>query len=209
MLSLSTLLEGKMRPVRPETGGYHHGNLRESLIQAALDELAESGSADISLRKVANRAGVSSAAPYRHFKTRESLLYALSEHGFMLLNREMAAAVGNHPSRPWKQLLSLSEAYLSMAERQSAFFRIMFGPYSEADPDLDKAGVPRACDDSYAGLVAIFRKAIADGHFHKGPAESMALTYWAMLHGFSSLMIEGKLDGIRAKKGESLIPTLQ
>ena len=96
---------------------YHHGKLREALLAAGWELLGERGADALSLREVARRAGVSHAAPYRHFEDRAALLRALAEHGFSLFERRLGACAS--PA-------ALARAYVSFAREQPARFRLMF-----------------------------------------------------------------------------------
>jgi AcrR family transcriptional regulator len=174
-------------------------------MQAALDLLAESGQDNLSLREVALRAGVSSGAPYRHFENKDALLAALAEGGFRRLEGAMAEAVAKHPRHPVKQLRDIAQAYLGMAEENPPFFKVMFGPYDAHDPA--QQGVMPVCEKVFRDLAGIFAKGMADGHFRKQDAEGSALSYWAMLHGLSMLLIDKKLAGFQTP-GHSLMDLL-
>lgn len=190
---------------KAKTKPYHHGDLRNALLQAALELLAESGQENLSLREVALRAGVSSGAPYRHFENKDALLSALAEGGFRRLEGQMAEAIMKHPRHPVKQLRTIAQAYLGMAEENPPFFKVMFGPYNEHDP-VGK-GVMPVCEKVFRDLTGIFAKAIADDHFREQDPERSALSYWAMLHGMSMLLIDRKLEGFR-QPGHSLMGLL-
>lgn len=174
---------------------YHHGDLRNALLQAALELLAESGQENLSLREVALRAGVSSGAPYRHFENKDALLAALSEGGFRRLETEIAEAIAKHPRHPVKQLRDIAQAYLGIAEENPPFFKVMFGPYDA--PDAGQQDVLPACEKVFMDLTGIFAKAFADVRFRKQDPERSALSYWALLHGLSMLLIDKKLGGFQ------------
>lgn len=174
---------------------YHHGDLRNALLQAALELLAESGQENLSLREVAERAGVSSGAPYRHFENKDALLAALAEGGFRRLEGAMAEAMAKHPRHPLKQLREIAQAYLGMAEENPPFFKLMFGPYDAHD--TVQKDVMTVCEKVFRDLAGVFAKAIADGHFRKQDPERSALSYWAMVHGLSMLLIDRKLEGFQ------------
>ncbi len=190
---------------KSKTKPYHHGDLRNALLRAALKLLAESGQENLSLREVALRAGVSSGAPYRHFENKEALLAALAEGGFRRLEEAMMEAMANHPRHPVKQLRDIAQAYLGMAEENPPFFKVMFGPYDTHDP-VQKDVMP-ICEKVFRDLAGIFIKGIADGHFRKQDPERSALSYWAMLHGLSMLLIDKKLEGFQ-KPGHPLMDLL-
>src|SRR6266700_5995996 len=91
---------------RPKT--YHHGDLRNALIQAGLEMLSESGAAALDLRKVARKAGVSHAAPYRHFADKQALIAAINEEGFHRLAERIQATLHDVPDEPFEQLLGVA-----------------------------------------------------------------------------------------------------
>src|ERR1700730_14074950 len=112
---------------------YHHGNLRPALARAAMELLEESGETALSLRAVARRAGVSPAAPYRHYEDREALVSAIAALGY----RELAEGLPAGPPPPStpEQLASVAVAYVEFALKRPALFRIMFGEPCDRDND--------------------------------------------------------------------------
>ncbi|RZJ08327.1 MAG: TetR family transcriptional regulator, partial [Rubrivivax sp.] len=119
------------RPPRPRVkpaGAYHHGALRETLLDAAEALLAQRGADALSLRDVARGAGVSHAAPYHHFAGLPELLAALAARSFQQLGAAMQAGVDAHPADARDQLLAIATAYVDFARRRPARFRLMFGP---------------------------------------------------------------------------------
>ena len=112
---------------------YHHGDLRAALVHAAMELLEESGETDLSLRAVARRAGVSPAAPYRHYADREALVSAVAAVGYRELAERLAAAHPS-PSTP-EQLASVAIAYVQFALERPTLFRIMFTEPCDRDND--------------------------------------------------------------------------
>src|SRR2546430_4327077 len=104
---------------------YHHGDLRAGLVRAAMELLEEGGETALSLRAIARGAGVSPAAPYRHYADREALVSAVAAVGYRQLAERLAAA-HPAPSTP-EQLASVGVAYVEFALAQPALFRMMFG----------------------------------------------------------------------------------
>src|SRR6266446_6371690 len=105
---------------------YHHGDLRHALIQAGLEMLAEGGAAALDLRKVARRAGVSHAAPYRHFADKQALIAAINEEGFYWLTERIQATLREVPAEPFEQLLGVALAYVRFAQEHPWLMREMF-----------------------------------------------------------------------------------
>ena len=104
---------------------YHHGNLRETLLQGAVRVIAEVGPAAFTLREVARRAGVSHNAPYRHFRDKDALLAAVAAQGFRELTHAMREA-GERQSKPLDKLKQSGMAYVAFAVRRPEHFTVMF-----------------------------------------------------------------------------------
>src|SRR6202045_4216685 len=117
----------------PANATYHHGDLRTACVSAALELLEEGGATALSLRAVARRAGVSPAAPYRHYADREALVSAVAALGYRELAERLAAA-HRSPSTP-EQLASVATAYVQFALERPALFRIMFTEPCDRDND--------------------------------------------------------------------------
>src|SRR5215472_18740503 len=105
---------------------YHHGDLRHALIQAGLELLAEGGAQSLDLRKVARRAGVSHAAPYRHFADKQALIAAINEEGFHMLAERIRSTLREVSDEPFEQLLAVALAYVRFAQENPWLMREMF-----------------------------------------------------------------------------------
>jgi AcrR family transcriptional regulator len=162
---------------------YHHGDLRAALVQAAMELLEESGETDLSLRAVARRAGVSPAAPYRHYADREALVSAVAAVGYRELAERLAAAHPS-PSTP-EQLASVAIAYVQFALERPALFRIMFTEPCDRDNDERVAAT---------AAVSQYVRAIVERTFPQADAEALATAIWALVHGLAFLHLDGKLD---------------
>ena len=101
--------------------GYHHGNLREALIRAALDLIAEKGPAGFTFADAARSAGVSSAAPYRHFRDRQALLADVARRGFELFEQRLNAAWNEGRPDPFRAFENVGRAYLAFAREAAGF----------------------------------------------------------------------------------------
>ena len=177
------------KPAKP----YHHGNLRRELLDCAARLLDEGGAVGLSLRDVARQAGVSQAAPFRHFPSKEALLVALAEEGFEELEARFSAAKVAGGS-PWVQLEELATGYLELAARRPHFFKMMFS--ADLGPSRVAEGIYRACDRVYRDLVQAFVDAQAGGELGPGSPEQQALTYWSTLHGYAMLLVDHRLDDL-------------
>jgi AcrR family transcriptional regulator len=163
---------------------YHHGDLKRALTEAALQLVTEKGPKGFTLREVARRAGVSPAAPYRHFPDKAQLLGAVATLGFVQLHEALTAAA--EKADLTTQVLDMGRAYVGWAVTHPDYYQVMFG--SELDksdkPELLTAGL-RTFDDL---LDAIIRCQQADLMSAGDPREIAGPT-WSLLHGISMLTI--------------------
>ena len=166
-----------------ERRGYHHGNLREALVQAVLGLIEKAGPNGFSFSEAARAAGVSPAAPYRHFKDRDALIAEVAEKGFALLADRLEAAFDRGGPSPMRAFEAVTAAYLAFAAQERAYFLAMFqaGP-PETDP-VQAAGdrafdvLRRACE----GLVRHLPQA------ERPPIHMMAYHIWSLCHGIAEL----------------------
>jgi AcrR family transcriptional regulator len=177
-----------------ERDSYHHGNLREALIEAALALIAERGPAGFTFAEVARAAGVSPAAPYRHFRDRNAVLAEIARIGFERFEARLRAAWREGRPDPVSAIEAIGQAYLAFARDEPASYVVMFasGLGLEDDPALLLAsgrafGVLREAAD-----VACNR---ARGKT-RPPPMMVALHLWSLAHGVASLFI-GPHDGAR------------
>jgi AcrR family transcriptional regulator len=169
--------------------GYHHGNLREALIEAALDLITEKGPAGFTFAEAARHAGVSPAAPYRHFRDRDALMADVARRGFERFEAQLAAAWDEGRPRPATAFDRLGKAYLAFAREEPAYFSAMFesGLSMTEHRELCEAGdrafavLRSACEALVAGMPAGKRP----------PPMMMALHIWALSHGIASLFARG------------------
>ena len=122
--------------------GYHHGNLREALIRAALELIVEKGPSGFTFAEAARSAGVSAAAPYRHFRDRDELIADVARQGFERFEAMLKAAWADGRPDPLTGLESIGKAYLGFARTQPAYYAAMFesGLTLDGYPDLLQAG---------------------------------------------------------------------
>ncbi|MFF9851165.1 TetR/AcrR family transcriptional regulator [Streptomyces litmocidini] len=169
----------------PQTGAYHHGDLRAACLRAARELLEEDGSAGLSLRAVARRAGVSATAPYRHYADREALVSAVAAEGYRELAEHLTAA---HPAPSTPDgLAAVATAYVRFALEHPAMFRVMFA--EPCDPTSEERVAATAAISAY--VRGIVRDAFP-GTDDTGDAP--ATTIWALVHGLAFLHLDGKLD---------------
>ena len=171
--------------------GYHHGNLREALIRGALDLIAEKGPAGFTIAEAARSAGVSPAAPYRHFRDRDELMADVARRGFEQFEAALKAAWNDGQPSAFTAFENLGRAYLAFARDEPAYYAAMFeaGLPPSATPELRLAS-----DAAFAALrhaaEAVCATLPAD---KRPPALMVALHIWSMAHGIASLF--GRRDG--------------
>jgi AcrR family transcriptional regulator len=172
-----------------ERRGYHHGNLREALIRAALDLIAQKGPFGFTFADAARWAGVSSAAPYRHFRDREALLADVARRGFELFETALARAWDDGRPDPYRAFENIGRAYLGFARNEPAYYSAMFeaGVPLDADAGLRDAS-SRAFEVLRRASEALCARVPAE---KRPPATMMSLHVWALSHGVASLFARG------------------
>lgn len=172
---------------------YHHGNLREVLIQASIAILRSQGGGGLTLRAVAGLAGVSQTSVYRHFTDKQDLLAAIAERGFRLMHTYINEAIELHIGDSAREFRAAGEAYFHFAVDEKECYKLMFSsscPFDqEKFPDLHTAGAM-----AFAQLVGLVAKCQQSGLFRAGHPQFMALQVWSAVHGLAMLQIEGQLN---------------
>ncbi len=171
---------------------YHHGDLRNGLIQAGLELLEEGSALELDLRKVARRAGVSHGAPYRHFADKQALLAAIIEEGFRLLAREIREGQQGQPDEPFEQLLGVARAYVHFAQAHPWLMREMF--IGLAIGRENHEGAHRASKEVYRIYTAVIGRGQEQGKLVAGDLGVLAGVFWSALHGLAILIIEKQLS---------------
>ena len=169
--------------------GYHHGNLRETLVRAALELIAEKGPGGFTFADAARWAGVSPAAPYRHFRDRDELLADVARRGFELFAAALAKAWDDGRPDVMGAFDRLRKAYLAFAKAEPAYYSAMFeaGVAFDTDPQL------RAASDSAFSVLraAAERLVVLMPAAPRPPALMVALHIWSLTHGIASLFGRG------------------
>jgi AcrR family transcriptional regulator len=170
---------------------YHHGDLKNALIQAGSEILAEDGIGSLSLRKVASRVGVSHSAPYAHFVDKQDLIAAISTEGFRMLN-ERFLAVGEHfQGNPDQFLIELAYAYLQFATERPAYFKLMFSGVLEKEKEYPE--FVEVSKQNLNFLIHLVEQCQSAGLLKSGPAEVLAVSVWSLVHGFVDLYMERQM----------------
>ncbi|MFF0428339.1 TetR/AcrR family transcriptional regulator [Streptomyces sp. NPDC021012] len=167
-----------------QTGTYHHGDLRAACLRAARELLEEDGSAGLSLRAVARRAGVSATAPYRHYADRDALVSAVAAEGYRELAQHLTTA-RPAPSTP-EDLAAVAVVYVRFALDHPALFRAMFA--EPCDPtDEERVAATEV-------ILEYVRRMVRDAFPGTDEAGALPTTVWALVHGLAFLHLDGKLD---------------
>ena len=176
--------------------GYHHGDLRRTLIDAAMALVTEEQNWDFSLREVARRAGVSHNAPYNHFPEKLHLLDAIAASGFEALEQKMRSAIADLADGK-AAVRAIAHAYIAFATSNPALYRLMFGP-EFARPDFCAVSSEAAGESAKNVLREVIVRGIADRRFDvrddPGSIEMAILSCWSLVHGLAMLMIDKTAD---------------
>jgi AcrR family transcriptional regulator len=186
------------KPAPEEKPRYHHGDLRQALIDAALQLISEEGFAALSLREVARRAGVTHAAPYRHFADKEALLGAVAAEGFRMMTSAMRERMAQE-EQLMERLGASGIAYVLFAVAHPAHFRVMFGPHFTRPPEPSLVSDPET--NAFGLLVGTIEEGQRAGVLREAPTMELALCAWSMVHGLSSLLVDRKLEQSVAQAG--------
>jgi AcrR family transcriptional regulator len=169
--------------------GYHHGNLKEALIAAALELIAQKGAAGFTFAEAARWAGVSPAAPYRHFRDRDELMADVARRGFDQFEAVLARAWDGGRPDAFTAFDRVGKAYLQFARSEPAYYSAMFeaGVPPEASPELREAG-----ERAFAVLRSATERLVSTMPAQdRPPVLMMALHIWALSHGIASLFGRG------------------
>jgi AcrR family transcriptional regulator len=176
--------------------GYHHGNLKEALLQAALDLIGKKGAAGFTFADAARMAGVSPAAPYRHFRDRDELLSSIAQRGFEQFEALLTTAWDDGRPDTVTAFERVGKAYLAFAREEPAYYSAMFesGLPADANPTLMAAS-----ERAFAIIRAAAERlaALSPPGVPRPPAMMIALHIWSMSHGVASLFARG--DAARRK----------
>jgi AcrR family transcriptional regulator len=175
--------------------GYHHGNLREALVDAALELIAQKGPAGFTVAEAARLAGVSPAAPYRHFRDAEALMAEVALRGFHRLADGLTRAWNGGQPSAVAAFEAMGRAYLAFARSEPAYYAAMFDSHISMEPYPELA----AANDRAFGVLREAAEALA-ATFPKDrrpPALMIALHVWSLSHGIASLF--GRPDASRRK----------
>jgi AcrR family transcriptional regulator len=169
---------------------YHHGNLKEVLLEAARRLIEQHGPVGFSLTEAARLAGVSPAAPYRHFRDRDALLAEVARNGFERFAAKLDMAWNNGIPTPLSAFENLGRAYLAFARDEPASYAVMFeAGLSQSEDAALKATADRAFDVLQRASVALCQALPPDD---RPPVRLMSLHIWALSHGVADLFVQAR-----------------
>jgi AcrR family transcriptional regulator len=185
----SDVIASKKRP-------YHHGDLRAALMHAALSLVGEHGVKGLALSDAARLAGVSVAAPYRHFKDKEALLAEIAEQGFGLFRDALARVSQKYPNDKVKRLVEMGIAYVDFAMKYRSHFKVMWdGGISKAKyPNVEKTAY-----EAYLLLEGAARDLLPVAHL--GRQQALIAAAWSLVHGYAALALEHELEVVTPEQG--------
>jgi AcrR family transcriptional regulator len=165
---------------------YHHGDLKRTLVEMSLEELEQVGLESLSLRALAQKAGVSKNAPYRHFADKEALLREVAAEGFAMLARQLENKV-RFDGGPSAMMRSVIHAYVDFACRRSQLYRLMFSPLGYSlHSERCRINAQRAMSFLIRGVT----ESQAAGWMPQKNSEHLALSVWALGHGWADLLTD-------------------
>lgn len=170
---------------------YHHGDLRNALILAAAALIEESGSLNFAMCDAARHAGVSSAAPYRHFKDKDALLEAVAQLAFLGLGEAAEKAIAPTQAGSIERIIAIGRTYIDYVIAKAAYFDLMWGDIGARATDADN--FDRNASGFYQ-LVGAVEAVFEQRGINDVSALETALQLWALVHGISSIAMSGKLE---------------
>lgn len=181
-----------LRKTAARRDSYHHGDLKRALTSAALSLVAEKGPKGFTLTEAARRAGVSAAAPYRHFADKAELLATVAEQGFLELHADLTATA-DVVSEPKDRVIELGRVYVRWAVTHPDHYRVMFGA------ETIKSGHPSlavAAEEAFNDLLDAITRCQEAGIVSGQDPREIAGPLWSLVHGVASLAIGGELRAV-------------
>lgn len=176
----------------PRKKSYHHGDLKNALIKAGADILSKEGVSALSLRKVAQKAGVSHAAPYAHFADKQALIAAISTEGYKKLYEQIAQVAEQYRSDPLRRFVEASWAYVQFALDEPDQFKVTLSGMIEKEQEYP--AFVETAKQTFALVVEIAEQCQQAGILRKGAPDLTAVSAWSLIHGFVSLLMENQVS---------------
>lgn len=179
-------MSGKAESVSKPRARYHHGDLKEALVQASYALVAEHGAENFLLSDACRLAGVSTAAPYKHFRDRDEILEIVVARAFDELADRSTAAVAEKGEGTLEGIIAMGEAYVTFAAEQQRLFRLMFGQHPQLKKAKDVVDDGKRC---FTGVIEqVARYCEVNGL--PGDPRVIAIRLWTFVHGAASLLID-------------------
>ena len=195
----------------PRKRSYHHPDLRQALLDGAVDLIKQEGLREFSLRKLATQAGVSHAAPYRHFENKQAILATLMLEGHKRLRASLLDARARCPGKAIDKLIALGRAYLEFSRKHSEYLTVMFSKEGMAAAMSigEKLGGHQEDYDSFGVVETMVRECQAEGAMDpRADTGALSLHAWAEVHGLALLRNEGLIAGMAEVRGKKESSTL-
>ena len=174
------------------TKSYHHGDLKNALIKAGVEILAQDGVKGLTLRKVARKAGVSHSAPYSHFTDKQGLIAAISTEGYQRINSRIEEVSQDYERDALQLLVRAAWEYVQFALDDPELFKITFSAVVEKEKEYP--ALVESTQKSFNLLVHIVDRCQADGILKPGPLDLTALCVWGSIHGLMILSLDGQVS---------------
>jgi AcrR family transcriptional regulator len=165
---------------------YHHGDLREALIVATRRLVMERGAENFTLADACRVAGVTTAAPYRHFRNKQQILEEIASRGFEELRAKAVAVAAEKGAGSLEAIIAMGQAYVAFAINETAVFRLMFGQEPSLKKSEHVAGTGHECFTNLIEQITLY----CQKNRVRGDALEIALRLWTFVHGAASLMID-------------------
>jgi len=176
----------------PKKKSYHHGDLKNALIKAGADILSKEGVSALTLRKVAQKAGVSHAAPYAHFADKQALIAAISTEGYKKLYEQIAQVAEKYQADPLRRFVEASWAYVQFALDEPDQFKVTLSGMIEKEQDYP--AFVEIAKQTFNLVVDIVERCQQAGILRQGAADLTAVSVWALIHGFVTLLLENQIS---------------
>ncbi len=191
-------------PKTTKRRGYHHGNLRQALIDSALALIREKGVQGVTIREAARRAGVSSGAPYRHFPDKQALLEAVAGQGLELLAEMRDRQIAGAGQDPVARFRAMGVAYVKFAVAHPSHFRVMTDPELAGDNQPDVLREETAANER--AIRSILDASKKSGQVREADTDVLMLAAQCLVHGLARMLVDGQLpnQGIDETQAEAI-----
>ena len=170
---------------------YHHGDLKNALIEAGAEILSKEGVTGLSMRRVAQKVGVSQAAPYAHFADKQALIAAIATEGYQRLYEALRAAIARGGDDAERQLVEGAWTYVEFALEHASLFKVTMSNVVEKQKEYP--AFVEVSQNSFALVLAVAEACQKAGLLRPGPSMLAAVSLWSAIHGLVVLLLEDQL----------------